>query len=364
MVFRRHSANKKIIFRQRVSDKDLLIFTRILLTLLKARLPLDRALLITRDQTENEFFRGILSSIHHDVTAGVPLSQALAKHPRTFRPVYVNLVRAGETSGQLPEMLARVYAFQEKSIALKSKIITALAYPIVVLLVSFLILGAFLIYLVPRLKSTILKHGTALPLPTRVVLGISDFLTHNLFTFPNNLLLLISSVVLIYLLTRTRNIPQFQEFRDRFLLRTPIWGALLTKTLTARFASTLALLMASGVNIVDALAVVSQVLENVVFMRTAQSIESAISQGISFSQALSDQELFPKLMSELSAAGEETGELPEMLVQAAEFFESEVDLTLRIFTAVLEPIAIVFIVALLGGVVISLYLPMLKIRTV
>lgn len=334
-----------------VRQKDLVVFTRQFATMIDAGLPLIRGLDIVARQTDNTALQDILRQVRHDVANGTPLAEAMAKHPKIFTDLYTSMVSAGEAGGILDTILTRLAGSLEKALRLKSSLTGALIYPLSIIAVAVAISAVLLIFVVPVFAHMFASFGQALPLPTQLAIQLSDFLQ----TYISQLL-----IVLVGLILGLRGLYRTQAGRsvlDRGVLRFPLFGPLIRKAAVARFTRTLATLLSSGVPLPEALLVTGSTTGNTVIERAVLAAHHAIRQGKTLSEPLAASQVFPPLVSHMIEVGEQTGALDRMLEKIADFYEQEVDATVANLSALLEPVVIVFLGLVIGGLVVAMYLP-------
>ena len=339
----------------RVKLKEIAIFSRQFATMINSGLTLLRALSILVVQTESKFFSSVIDSLRADIQSGSSLSQAMSRHPKQFNRLYVAMIRAGETGGNLDMTLNELATTIEKQVELRGKIRSALAYPGMVLALVVLILTAMLVFIVPIFKKMYDSLKGTLPLPTRILVGISNIFVH---AFPFVILGAIGIVVAYKRWVRT--LPGRQT-RDRLLLRVPIFGGLIRKTAMTRFSSTLATLLSSGVPVLESLEITSETVDNVVVSDGVKAIAEGAKRGDSLTHPLEEHPVFPPMVVQMMAVGEETGALDTLLRKVATFYEQEVARTVEALTSLLEPLLIVVLGSAVGAMVVSLYLPMFDI---
>jgi type IV pilus assembly protein PilC len=338
-----------------VKLKDISIFSRQFATMINSGLSLLRSLNILAEQTENKKFCVVIDQVRQDVEKGASLSQALSKHPKVFSKLYVSMVKAGEIGGVLDSVLLRLASTIEKQVELRGKIKSAMTYPVAVLALVVMIVVAMLLFIVPIFKTLYDDLGGTLPLPTRLLLGVSTVLK----TFFPVVVLVV--VVLVWLLRRWINTDKGRAAWDAFKLRIPIFGKLVQKTALARFSSTLSALLRSGVPILESLDIVAETVSNEVVASAVRDTQVAVKGGESIAKPLSQHKVFPAMVTQMMAVGEETGALDEMLEKIGEFYEQEVEATVDALTSLLEPILIVILGGAVGGMVVALYMPMFQI---
>jgi type IV pilus assembly protein PilC len=342
-----------------IGGKDIAIFTRQLSTMMKAGVPLLQAFDIVGRGSTNPRMTRLLNEIRGDVETGTSLSSAFRKHPQYFDALYCNLVEAGEAGGILEELLARLALYQEKTIAIKQKVKSALIYPTSVIVVAFGVLSVIMIFVIPSFKEVFTSFGAELPAPTLVVMAMSDYFIHYWW--------LIFGVIFgggyMFIQTWKRS-EKMQFFMDRLLLKMPIFGDLVMKSVVARWTRTLSTMFAAGVPLVEALDSVGGTAGNLVFTQATQQIQRDVAAGSALTTAMTSANVFPTMVLQMSAIGEESGALDDMLARAAEFYEEEVDEMVKGLSTLMEPIIIVVLGTLIGGIVVSMYLPIFKIGQV
>jgi type IV pilus assembly protein PilC len=342
-----------------IKGKDIAIFTRQLSTMMKAGVPLLQAFDIVGRGSTNQRMTRLLSEIRSDVETGTSLSSAFRKHPMYFDALYCNLVEAGEAGGILEELLARLALYQEKTIAIKQKVKSALIYPTAVIVVAFVVLSVIMIFVIPSFKEVFTSFGAELPAPTLVVMAMSDYFIHYWW--------LIFGVIFIggYTFIQSwKRSEKVQMFMDRLLLKMPIFGDLVLKSVVARWTRTLSTMFAAGVPLVEALDSVGGTAGNLVFTLATQQIQRDVAAGSALTTAMTTTGVFPTMVLQMSAIGEESGALDDMLARCAEFYEEEVDEMVKGLSTLMEPIIIVVLGTLIGGIVVSMYLPIFKIGQV
>jgi len=344
-------------FGNKVKSKDLTVFSRQFATMINAGLSLTKCLAILAEQTESKPLKAVTSEVLKDVEQGKGLSDAMAKHPKIFPPIYINLVRAGETGGVLDEVLMRVAEHFEKEASIKAKIKSAMAYPSAMFSFSMIITFVLITFIVPLFVKMFDDMGGELPLPTKILLGASNFMRSSWF------IIIPALIGLRYLYKRYNNTPNGKMKIDAFKLRLPIFGALAKKMAVSRFSRTLSTLMASGVPILQALDIVADSAGNAVVTDAVKNARSSIKEGETISKPLAGSKVFPAMVVQMIAVGEETGALDTMLKKIADFYDEEVSNTVDALTSILEPMMIVVMGILIGGIIVSLYLPMFQVIT-
>jgi type IV pilus assembly protein PilC len=337
----------------RVPLKELAITSRQLATMVSAGLTLVRALAVLAEQVDSKYLRTVLIAVRRDVEQGSSLSASMSRHPKVFGPLYIAMVRAGEAGGQLDTVLQRLSTTIEKQVALRSKVKSAMTYPAVVVVIVILVVTAIMIFVVPTFKNLYSSlHGT-LPLPTRIVISISNVLAS--WWLIAVIAALFAAVVG---LRRWISTPDGRRAWDRLKLRPPVFGPLSHKIALARLASTLGSLVSAGVPIIEALDIVADNAGNTLLSDALHDAMNGVREGRSLSSCLAAHSVVPAMFSQMLQTGEESGALDTMLGKLTEFYENEVSATVASLTALLEPILIVFMGACIGAIVISLYLPM------
>ena len=334
-----------------VKAKSLALFTRQMAGLLKAGLPLMRTLAILIEQTDDKKLQPALVKVQADVESGSSLSQALARHTNVFPPLMISIVRVGETGGFLARALDSLAENYKKESELQNKIRAAVTYPIIVLIVAVLGVIAMVTFVVPVFETMFAGIGSELPLPTQILVNIS----RNMWWILPLLLVTVLGVTIWWL--RNKNNENVRKVLDPFKLKMPIFGKLFTKLAVARFSRNLSMMLDAGVPIIQALAIVGQASNNWAVERAVHDIQESVRQGRSFSAPLAKANVFPPMVSQMVAVGEESGTLSDMLASIADFYEDEVETTTSQLSSTIEPILIVILGIVIGGIVISLYLP-------
>ncbi len=337
--------------KPKVTNKDLVVFTRQFSTMIDAGLPLVQGLTILAEQAENPTFKAILKEITKDVEGGSTLAEAMKKHPKVFDSLFVNLVAAGEVGGILDTILRRLAQFIEKAERLKGQIKGAMTYPIVVMAIAILVISVILVFVIPVFEDMFKSFGSALPTPTQIVVNMSRFLKGNIHW------VIIGLGALIYGFKRYRNTASGRKQTDTLFLKLPIFGNLLKKTAVARFTRTLGTMISSGVPILDALEIVAKTAGNVVIEEIIYEVRGSIAEGQTIAEPLSENDIFPGMVIQMIAVGEATGALDSMLEKIADFYDEEVDAAVAALTSMLEPLLMLFLGGSIGGLVIAMYLP-------
>ncbi len=338
-----------------IKPKDMAIFTRQLATMMKAGVPLLQAFDIVGRGNPNVSVTKLLNDIRGDVETGTSLSTAFRKYPLYFDNLYCNLVEAGEAAGILDQLLDRLAVYMEKTEAIKSKIKSALMYPISVLIVAFVVVAVIMIFVVPSFKTVFAGFGAELPGPTLVVIAISEFFVSYWYLIFGG----VGGGVYFFLESWKRN-EKVQEFMDRLMRKLPIFGALVEKSCIARWTRTLATMFAAGVPLVEALDSVGGAAGNIVYLHATQKIQQEVSTGTALTAAMSNANLFPSMVIQMCSIGEESGSIDHMLGKCADFYEAEVDDMVAGISSLMEPIIIVLLGTIIGGIVVAMYLPIFK----
>ncbi len=342
-----------------IKPKDLAIFTRQLATMMKAGVPLLQAFDIVGRGNPNPSVTKLLNDIRTDVETGTSLSVAFRKFPLYFDNLYCNLVEAGESAGILDQLLDRLAVYMEKTEAIKSKIKSALMYPITVLIVAFVVVSVIMIFVIPSFKEVFTSFGGELPMPTLVVIAMSEFFIKYWYLIFGGL----GGGVYFFLETWKRN-EKMQKVMDRIMLKLPIFGILVEKSCIARWTRTLSTMFAAGVPLVEALDSVGGASGNAVFSEATVKIQQEVSTGTALTAAMTNANLFPSMVLQMCAIGEESGSIDHMLGKAADFYEAEVDDMVAGISSLMEPIIIVILGTVIGGIVVAMYLPIFKLGQV
>ncbi len=342
-----------------IKPKDIAIFTRQLATMMKAGVPLLQSFDIVGRGNANPNVARLLNDIRLDVETGSSLSAAFRKYPKYFDSLYCNLVEAGEAAGILEDLLDRLAIYMEKTEAIKSKIKSALMYPTSVVVVAFVVVAIIMIFVIPAFKQVFTSFGADLPAPTLFVMGMSEYFVSYWWLIFG----VVGGGVYFFLQAWKRN-ERMQKFMDRVLLKIPIFGALIEKSCIARWTRTLSTMFAAGVPLVEALDSVGGASGNSVYADATVKIQQEVSTGTSLTAAMTNANLFPSMVIQMTAIGEESGSIDHMLGKAADFYEGEVDEMVAGLSSLMEPIIIVFLGVIIGGIVVSMYLPIFKLGQV
>lgn len=344
---------------KKIKPKDIALFTRQLATMMKAGVPLLQSFDIVGRGNTNVSVTKLLNDIRSDVETGTSLNAAFRKHPLYFDNLYCNLVEAGESAGILEALLDRLATYMEKTEAIKSKIKSALMYPAAVVIVAFVVVTVIMLFVIPSFKQVFTSFGADLPAPTLFVMGISDIFVKWWWLIFG----LLGGSIYFFLQAWKRN-QKMQQFMDRLLLKMPIFGVLIDKSCTARWTRTLSTMFAAGVPLVEALDSVGGASGNSVYALATDKIQQEVSTGTSLTVAMDNAKVFPSMVIQMCAIGEESGSIDHMLGKAADFYEEEVDVMVAGLSSLMEPIIIVFLGVIIGGIVVSMYLPIFKLGQV
>jgi type IV pilus assembly protein PilC len=338
----------------RVTEKDIVVMTRQFATMIDAGLPLVQCLEILYGQQENRTFKRILKNIKEDVEEGSTFADALKQHPEVFDDLFVNLVAAGEIGGILDIILNRLAAYIEKASKLKKKVKGAMTYPIVVMCIAVLVVAVILIFVIPVFQTMFADFGRALPVPTQVVVNLSNFVKNYI------LYMIVGLVVCVFLFRRFYRTEKGRAIVDDLILKTPVFGMLLRKVAVAKFTRTLGTMISSGVPILDSLDIVAATAGNKTIEEALRETRQSISEGRTIAEPLADSEVFPSMVVQMISVGEATGALDTMLAKIADFYDDEVDAAVDALTSMLEPFMMVFLGGTIGGLVVSMYLPIFQ----
>jgi len=342
-----------------IKQKDIAIFTRQLSTMMRAGVPLIQSFEIVARGSTNPKMTRLLTDIRSDVETGTSLSSAFRKHPLYFDALYCNLVEAGEAGGILETLLDRLAIYQEKTMAIKNKIRSAMIYPIAVMVVAFVVLAVIMIFVIPAFKDVFSSFGADLPAPTLLVIAMSEFFVKYWY-----LIFGILGGGSYFFFESWKRSEKMQKFMDRVLLKVPVFGALVNKSSVARWTRTLSTMFAAGVPLVEALDSVGGASGNAVFQEATEQIQKDVSTGSALTTSMQTTGVFPTMVVQMCAIGEESGSLDAMLGKAAEFYEDEVDEAVKGLSTLMEPFIIVILGTLIGGIVVSMYLPIFKLGQV
>jgi type IV pilus assembly protein PilC len=352
---------KKKVYRsgKKITDKDISLFTRQLATMMKAGVPLLQSFDIVGKGHANPSMSKLVMDLRSDIETGTSLNNAFRKYPLYFDALFCNLVGAGEQAGILEDLLTRLAIYKEKTIAIKGKIKSALMYPVSILAIAFVVTAVIMIWVVPAFKSVFQSFGANLPAPTLIVMAISEFFVTWWWAIFG---ILFGS--LYFFFQAWRRSPKVQRFMDVTLLKAPVFGDVIRKATIARWTRTLATMFAAGVPLVEALDSVGGAAGNAVYLDATRKIQNEVSTGTSLTVAMQNANVFPSLVTQMVAIGEESGALDSMLGKVADFFEEEVDEAVAALSSLMEPLIMVILGVLIGGLVIAMYLPIFKLGSV
>jgi type IV pilus assembly protein PilC len=341
--------------KKKVKLKDLSIFSRQFATMINSGLPILRALSILADQTSNSLLAETLTACRMDVEQGASLSGAMQKHPKVFNDLYISMVKSGETGGSLDNTLLSLAATLEREVHLRGKIKSAMTYPVAVVALVVLIMSAMLLFVVPQFESIYAELGGSLPMPTQVLLTMSQLMQKYWY------MVVLIAIGARFAFRRYKKTDNGREVLDRFKLRVPVFGALFHKTAISRFASTSAMLLKSGVPILQALDIVTDTVNNRVIAHAVHDVQTSVREGESMAKPLSRHAVFPPMVVQMIAVGEETGQVDIMLEKVAQFYDQEVEASVDALTSLIEPLLIAVIGGCVGAAVVALYMPMFNI---
>src|SRR3954451_8635402 len=341
--------------KKKVTLKDLAVFSRQFATMVNAGLSLLRALNILTEQTENKELKRVLVEVRNDIETGNSLSSGMAKHPDVFPPLMVNMCRAGEVGGFLDSVMLQIASNYEAETKLRGKVKSAMTYPVVVLCIALLAVVGMLLFIVPTFASLFSTLGGTLPLPTRILVTLSNGLKVGIVP------LIVLIIVGVQVWKRVKRKPQVRNVVDPMKLKLPVFGELFRKIALTRFARNLGTMMASGVPILQSLDIVAETTGNVVLERAPRAVQESVRTGESLSKPLLDHPVFPPMVVQMMAVGEDTGALDTMLHKIAEFYDQEVEATTESLTAMIEPLMIAFLGGIVGSMIVALYMPIFKI---
>jgi type IV pilus assembly protein PilC len=340
--------------QKKVSPKEIVVFTRQLSTMIDAGLPLVQGLEVLASQQKNKTFKKVLQDTKSDIESGSTFADALKKHPKQFDRLFCNMVAAGETGGILDDVLKRLADYMEKALRLKRKVKGALTYPIIVLSISALVIGVILIFVIPVFEQMFANFGSALPVPTQMVVNLSNFIKSYF------LLIIGVLVVMVFLFKKYYNTEKGRRVVDRLILRFPAFGPLLKKVAVAKLTRTLGTLINSGVPILETLNVAAGTAGNKIVEEAIYNVRSSISEGGTIAQPLGESGIFPAMVVQMISVGETTGALDQMLNKIADFYDEEVETAVDALTSMIEPFMIVFLGGTVGSIIIAMYLPIFK----
>jgi type IV pilus assembly protein PilC len=352
---------KKKAYRsgKKISEKDLGLFTRQLATMMKAGVPLLQSFDIVGKGHANPSMSKLIMDLRADIETGTSLNNAFRKYPLYFDPLFCNLVGAGEQAGILEDLLTRLAIYKEKTLALKAKIKSALMYPISILAIAFVVTAVIMIWVVPAFKEVFTSFGADLPTPTLVVMAMSDFVVKWWYIIFGSLF-----GAIYFFFQSWRRSLKMQQAMDRLMLRLPVFGDVIRKATIARWTRTLATMFAAGVPLVEALDSVGGAAGNAVYLEATKKIQTEVSTGTSLTVAMQNANVFPNMVTQMVSIGEESGALDGMLGKVADFYEEEVDEAVSALSSLMEPMIMVILGVLIGGLVVAMYLPIFKLGSV
>lgn len=344
--------------RRSIKLDDIAIFSRQFATMADAGIPFVTALDILGEQMENKVFAGVILRVRDDVETGSSLSEALLKHPKVFSTLFVNMVKAGESSGTLDEILERLADYLEKTSNLHKKVRAALIYPSAITVMAILITAVLLLKVIPVFKEIFAGFGAALPKPTLILINVSDFLRKHFFFCMGVI------IIVIFLSSRYIKTERGRLRFDTFILNIPVFGILLRKVAVSKFTRTLSTLVRSGVPILNSLEIVGKTSGNKLIEKAVTKVHSGIKEGENIAEPLSKSRVFPPMVVRMVSVGEQTGELEKMLSKIADFYDAQVDAAISGLTSMIEPLIIAFLGIVIGTIVICMFLPIFKISTI
>ena len=342
-------------FGTKVTTKDLVVFTRQFATMIDAGLPLVQCLDILGRQQENKTFKKMLTEVKESVESGSTFADALKKHPKAFDELYVNLVAAGEAGGILDTILTRLAAYIEKAMKLKKQVKSAMTYPATIVSIAVVVVSVILVFVIPAFEKMFKDFGGALPLPTQIVINLSNFIQHYI------LLIIGALIAFVVIFKRIYATRKGREKIDAWALRLPIFGILIRKVSVAKFTRTLGTMISSGVPILDGLEIVAKTAGNKTVEKAIYRVRQSISEGKTIAEPLEKSGVFPAMVCQMIAVGEQSGSIDTMLNKIADFYDDEVDDAVANLTAMMEPLLMLFLGTTVGGLVIAMYLPIFKV---
>ncbi|MGM0417634.1 MAG: type II secretion system F family protein [Thermodesulfobacteriota bacterium] len=338
----------------KVETKDIIVFCRQFSTMIDAGLPVVQCLDILSSQQENPTFKKVLTDVKFSVEGGETLANSMKKHPKVFDSLFVNMVAAGEAGGILDEILRRVSAYMEKNAKLKAQVKGAMTYPLVTIAIAIIVVAVILVFVIPVFERMFSEMGQSLPAPTQIVIGMSDFVKGNI------LYIIIGLAAFIFLFKWVYKTTKGKYVLDDMFLRMPVIGILIRKVAVANFTRTMGTMLASGVSILEGLDIVARTSGNAIVEEAVLDVKDSISEGRTMAEPLIESGVFPTMVCSMISVGEQTGALETMLIKIADFYEEEVDQAVDNLTALIEPFMLVFLGVVIGGLVVSMYLPVFK----
>jgi type IV pilus assembly protein PilC len=343
-----------VLFPQKVTEKDVILFARQFSTMIDAGLPIIQCLDILHTQQDNKTFKNILRDIKESVEGGATLAESLKKYPKIFDDLFVNMIAAGEAGGILDTILRRLAGYMEKAAKLKARVKGAMTYPIITLAIAVIVLGVILVFVIPVFQKMFSDFGGELPLPTQVVVSISNFVKSKIFYIIGALIAVAIAFKRFYITDKGRAVV------DEMILKFPVFGILLRKVAVAKFTRTMGAMLASGVAILDALEIVAKTSGNKTIEKSIYNVRTGIAEGRTMADPLSESGVFPAMVCQMISVGESTGALDAMLIKIAEFYDEEVDQAVENLTSMIEPFMLVFLGTTIGGIVVAMYLPIFR----
>lgn len=338
----------------KVKEHDIILFARQFSTMIDAGLPIIQCLDILYTQQNNATFRKMLKEVKESVEGGATLAEALKKFPKHFNDLFVNMIAAGEAGGILDAILKRLASYMEKAAKLKSQVKGAMTYPIVTLIIAVVVLAVILVFVIPVFQEMFADFGGELPVPTQLVVAMSEFAKSKI------LYIIIGLILFTVAFKKFYGTPRGQDLADDFVLKIPVFGELLRKVAVAKFTRTMGTMLASGVAILEALDIVAKTAGNRTVEKALYKVRTGIAEGRTMADPLAESKVFPPMVCQMIAVGESTGALDAMLEKIAEFYDEEVDQAVENLTALIEPFMLVFLGVTIGGLVIAMYLPIFK----
>ncbi|MCP4692246.1 MAG: type II secretion system F family protein [Desulfobacterales bacterium] len=338
----------------KVKEKDIILFSRQFSTMIDAGLPIIQCLEILQNQQKNPTFKKLIKNVKSSVESGSTLAEALEKYPKDFNDLYINMVAAGEAGGILDTILRRLSAYMEKAAKLKAQVKGALTYPIVTLAIAGIVLAVILVFVIPVFQDMFSSFGSELPAFTQFVVDLSDLVKGNILYF------IIAAILLGIVFKRTYRTEKGRAVVDATVLKLPVFGPLIRKVAVAKFTRTMGTMLSSGVAILEALDIVAKTAGNKTIEEAVYDVRSAISEGRSMAEPLTESGVFPSMVGSMIAVGESTGALDAMLEKIADFYDEEVDQAVDNLTSLIEPFMLVFLGVTIGGLVVAMYLPIFK----
>ena len=338
----------------KVTTTDVVVFARQFATMINAGLPLIQSLDILQSQQENKTFKKVLKEIKESVEEGSTLAEAIGKYPNIFDNLFINMVAAGEVGGILDTILNRLSAYMEKAMKLKKQVKGAMTYPIIVLVIAFIVIAVILVFVIPVFEKMFADFGGALPAPTQIVVNLSRFAKGNIHYMIG------AVIVFVFAFKRFYGTEKGRVIMDDVMLKLPVFGPLLRKVAVAKFTRTMGTMLSSGVPILEALDIVAKTAGNKTVEAAIYNVRSGITEGRTMAEPLGESGVFPSMVVQMVAVGESTGALDSMLGKIADFYDDEVDAAVESLTSMIEPFMMVFLGTTIGGLVVSMYLPIFK----